>query len=99
MKKKKATINSKDTDNKYFQYTATAALNYEEIESPAPVVSSIKQFMNKYNWGIINYRSKTDDWKTFAKNNQTIALNILYTKEKETCLAHISEINSNCENK
>ena len=49
MKKKKATINPKDTDNKYFQYTATAALNYEEIESHAPAVSSIKQFINKYN--------------------------------------------------
>ena len=25
------------------------------------------------------------------------ALNILYTKEKETCAAYVSKINSNCE--
>ena len=33
----------------------------------------------------------------FEKNNPTIALNILYIKEKETCPAYISKINSNCE--
>ena len=31
-KKKKATINSKNTDDKCFRYAATVALNYEEIE-------------------------------------------------------------------
>ena len=33
----------------------------------------------------------------FEKNNVTIALNILLTKEKEICSAYISKINSNCE--
>ena len=33
IKKKKATINPKNTDDKCFQYTATVALNYEEIKS------------------------------------------------------------------
>ena len=37
------------------------------------------------------------DWKTFEKNNPTIALNILYIKEKEICPPYISKINSNCE--
>ena len=32
MKKKKATINPKNTDDKCFQYEATVALNYEEIK-------------------------------------------------------------------
>ena len=31
VKKKKATINLKNTDDKCFQYAATVALNYEEI--------------------------------------------------------------------
>ena len=53
--------------------------------------------MNKYNWNRINYPSKLDDWKTFEKNNPTIALNILYTKEKEICPAYISNHNSNHE--
>ena len=40
---------------------------------------------------------KIDDWKTFEKNYSTIALNILYIKEKETFAAYISKISSNCE--
>ena len=45
----------------------------------------------------INYISKIDEWKTFEKNNLTIAYNILYTKEKEMCPVYISKINSNCQ--
>ena len=35
-----------------------------------------------------------DDWKTFEKNNLTIPLNIVYTKEKEIYLPYISKHNS-----
>ena len=45
-------------------------------------ISNIKPLINKYKWKGINYPSKTDDWKTFEKNNPIIALNILYIKEK-----------------
>ena len=45
MKKKKATINLKNTDNEFFQYAATVALNYEETESHPERVSNIKQFI------------------------------------------------------
>ena len=97
IKNKKATINPKNTDDKRFQYAATVAFNYGETESRPERVSSTKPFVNKYNWEGINYPSKIDDWKTFEKNNPTIALNILYTKEKEICPAYISKIISNCE--
>ena len=30
-----------------------------------------------------NYPAKIDDWKMFEKNNPTIGLNILYTKESK----------------
>ena len=96
IKKKKATINPKNTDDKCFQYLATVALNYEETESHSERVSYITPFIKKYNWKGINYPLKIDDWKTFEKNNLTIALNILYIKEKEVCPAYISKINSNC---
>ena len=49
IKKKKGTINSKNTDDKCFQYAATVALNYEEIESNPERVLSIKPFINKCN--------------------------------------------------
>ena len=47
IKKKKTIINPKNTDDICFQYAATVALNYEEIESHPDRVSSIKQFINR----------------------------------------------------
>ena len=35
-----------------------------------------------------------NDWKRFEKNNPTIALNILYTKEMEIIPTYISKHNS-----
>ena len=60
----------------------TVALNYEEIKWNPERVSNIKPFINKDKWKGIDYPSKIDDWETFEKNNPTIALNILYIKEK-----------------
>ena len=87
----------KNTDDKCFHYTATVLLNYEEIESHSERVSNIKPLINKYNWKGINYPSKTDDWKTFGKNNPVTALDTLYIKEKEIWPAYTSIINLNCE--
>ena len=84
-------------DDKYFQYAATGALNYEESKWNPEIVSNIKPFIDTYNRKGINYLSKIYDLKTFQKINPTIALNVLYIKEKEVCLAYISKINSNCE--
>ena len=82
-KQKKTTINPENDDDKCFQYGATVALNYEEIESHPERVPNIKSFINKYNCEGINYPSKIDNSKTFEKNNPTTALNIFYIKEKE----------------
>ena len=71
---KKATINPKNEDYKCLQYVATVALNYEEVKWNPERVSNIKPFINKYNWQKINYPSKIGDWKTFEKNNPTIAI-------------------------
>ena len=48
----------------------------------------MKPFINKYKWEGINFPSKKDDWKTFEKNNVTIAFNVLYTKKRKniSCL-------------
>ena len=79
---------------KFFQYSTTIALNYEEIKRNPERVSNIKEFVNKYNWKGINYPSKIGDQKTFEKNNPTIVLNTLYIEEKEMCPAYISKHNS-----
>ena len=51
-------MNPKNSDDKYFQYAATVALNYEKIKWNLERVSNIKLFLNKYNWKGINYSSK-----------------------------------------
>ena len=43
----------------------------------------IKPFINKYNWGGINFPSEKDEWKKFGKNNVTMALNVLYAKKEK----------------
>ena len=83
IKKKKAAINTRNTDDKCFQYAATVALNYEEIKRNPEIVSNVKPFINKYNWKGMNYPSKTDDWKTFEKNNPTITFYILYIEKNK----------------
>ena len=60
-------------------------------------VLNIKPFIKKYNWKGRKYPWKINNWKTFEKNNSTVVLNVLHIKEKETCPAYISKINSNCE--
>ena len=42
----------------------------------------------------MKYLSKVYYWETFKKSNPTIALNILYNKEKEICPVYISKYNS-----
>ena len=91
IKNKKATINPKYEDGQCFQYTVTVALNHDKIKWNPERVSNIKPFINKYNWKGINYPSKINDCKKCEKNNSTIALNILYIKEKEILLAYISK--------
>ena len=54
----------------------------------------IKHFINKYRQKRIDYQPKT-----FEKNDLTIAVNILYIKEKEISPVYISKTNSNFEKK
>ena len=82
IKREKKTIFPKNINDKCFQYAETVALDYEEIKWNRERVSNIKPFVNKYNWKGKNYPSKIDDSKTFEKNNLTVALDILYIKEK-----------------
>ena len=46
IEKKKRTINPKNTDDKCSQYTATIALNYEEIKWNLERVSTVKPCIN-----------------------------------------------------
>ena len=73
------------------------ASDYEDVKWNSERISNAKPFKNRYNWKGIHYPSNIDDWKTFEKNNPTIAIDIVYIKEKEKCPAVFPKINSNCE--
>ena len=97
-KNKKASINPiNKKDNKCFQYAVTVSLNYEETGKHAERITKTKPFINKYNWGEINYPSKKHDWKKYEKNNVTIALIILYGKKEKIYPASVSKHYSNRE--
>ena len=48
IKKKKATINSKNMDDKCFQYAVTVAFNYEDWKWNPEIFSNIKLLTQKY---------------------------------------------------
>ena len=75
---KKCCINQKNNDNTCFQYTATLALNFNNINRDPQRISKIKPFINNYNLKDINFPAAKKDWNKFEINNKNIALNILY---------------------
>ena len=77
--------------------TATVALNHEKIGKNSQKISKTKPFINNYNRKWINYPSGKDDWKKFEKNNQGIALKVLYVKKMTISPAYTSKCNSNHE--
>ena len=69
------TINSKNNDNKCFQYSITVALSHQNIQNyPERILN---------NWEGIEFPAGIKDWKRFDKNNETIALNILFIPHDE----------------
>ena len=95
LKDKKCCINKKNNDNKCFQYAATLALNFNNIDKDRQRISKIKPFINNYNWKDINFPAAKKDWNKFEINNQNIALNILYVpfNTKKVIIAYKSKYN------
>ena len=54
---KRATINQKNKNNKYFQYSITVALNHHNIENHPERISNIKPFITQNNWEGIDFRA------------------------------------------
>ena len=75
IKKKGKTINPKNTkDNNCFQYSITAALNYQNIDHHPERISKLKPFISNCNWDSIDFPAGHKDYSAFQKNN--IAINI-----------------------
>ena len=92
LKDKKCTINQKNTDNKYFQYATTLALNYDNIGKHHQRISKIKPFIDNYNWNDIIFLQPK---KIGINLKLIIALNILYVpfNAKKIEIAYKSKYN------
>ena len=88
IKNKKVTINPINKKD-YKCYNSCVKETRKNLKG----ITKIKTFINKYNWKGINFPSEKDDWKTFERNNVTIALNVLYAKKEYP--AYVSKHNSN----
>ena len=95
LKGKKCCINQKNTENKCFQYPATLALNFNNINRDPQRISKIKPFIDNYNWKDINFPAAKKDWSKFEINNENVALNILYVpfNTKKVEIAYKSKYN------
>ena len=95
LKDKKCVVNQKNNDNKCFQYAATLAFNFNNIDRNPQRISKIKPFINNYKWNYINFPATKKDWNKFEVNNKNIALNILYVpyNTKKIEIAYKSKYN------
>ena len=55
LKDKKSTINPKNNHLKCFQYAATLALNFDNINNHPEKISKIRSFIDQYNWKDIDF--------------------------------------------
>ena len=94
--KKEAIINNNNNNND-FQNALDDALNYQIIEKDPQRISKLKSYINKYKWEGINFPAGSKEWQKFEKNNNTIALNVLYIPHnaKTISTAYRSEYNNN----
>ena len=78
LKDKKSTINPKNNDLKCFQYAATLALNFDNINNHPEKISKIRPFIDQYNWKDIDFPATSKDWKKFELNNKVALKFYLY---------------------
>ena len=94
--KKEAIINDNNNNNNIFQNALDDSLNHQTIEKDPQRILKLKPYINKNNWKEIDFPAGPKEWIKFEKNNNTIALNILYIpRNTETInIAYGSEHNN-----
>ena len=61
-----------NNSNNNFQNALDNALNYQTIESNPQRISTLKPYINKYNWEGINFPAGSKEWQKFERNNDTM---------------------------
>ena len=62
---KRAIINPKNKDNKFFQYSVTVALNHQNMENHPEIILNTEPFINQYSWKGIDFPAGIKGWKNF----------------------------------
>ena len=97
LENKKATINPKnENDDECLRWSIICALNYNEI-----MKKEFENIFKKIKHEDKDFSSHKRDWENFQQNNESIALNVLFSSKdsEEITLLYKSEYNLERENK
>ena len=92
---KKATVNRKNNDEKFFQFALTVALNDQNIKNNPERITKIKPCINQYNWKKQDLPSHKKDLKKCKSNNKSIALNVLHVPYNTEEIIHACKSKNN----
>ena len=98
IKSKKAVINSQNKDEKCFKWVTIATLHHEEIKHHPERISLLRPYENQYNWKGLEFPVSIKKIDKFEKNNPGIAVNVLFSNNKNQNIytARRSERNVKC---
>ena len=98
LKSKKAVINPKNKDEECFKWAVIEALHHEEIKHHPERISLLWTYENQYNWKGLEFPVSIKKIDKFEKNNPGIAVNVLFSNNKNQNIytARRSERNVKC---
>ena len=80
--KKKAIINSKNSDMECFKWAVIAAMRWEEIDRDHQRISKLRRYEDDFDWDGIKFPASIRDIKRFESRNE-ITINILALEDKK----------------
>ena len=98
LKSKKAVINQQNKDEECFKWAVIEALHHEEIKHHPERISLLRPYENQYNWKGLEFPVSIKKIDKFEKNNPGIAVNVLFSNNKNQNIytARRSERNVKC---
>ena len=98
IKSKKAMIDPQNKDEECFKWAVIAALHHEEIKKDHQCISRLRAYEKQYNWKGLEFPVSIKKIDKFEKNNPGIAVNVLFSNNKNQNIytARRSERNVKC---
>ena len=72
-------------------WAVIAALHYEEIGNNPQCISKLKPYVGRYNLDGLVFPVTLQDICVFEKNNEDVAINVLYVEDKDIGILRKSE--------